>query len=261
MKRYWQVYQEFFKTCLAEASTYRMNFFLLFILEMIFSLIGFAHIDFIFSHVDHIGVWNREQFMFFVSFIMTVGHLHMVFISMNFWELSDNLIIGTFDFILLRPIHSLFIVFFRYIRIPSLPAGLVLWSLLIYFGLKAELAPISWALLPFMIGLSFILLALVEFLIATLMFWTTQGNGVNFLRMQLQGIGGYPDFVYQAFIRRIFIFVLPILLASSGPTHFLINPGQQWQQLCYLVLAILLLWLVLLKVWKFALNHYESASS
>ena len=261
MKHYWLVYQEFFKTSLAEASSYRINFVLLFILDIIFYASTFASIDFIFFHVGHIGVWNREQFMFFISFVMVVDHLHLTFVSANFWILAEQLKLGDFDFVLLRPIHSLFIVFFRYIRVASFASSLVIWPVLVYFALEVQLSLVSWILLPLMIILAFSLIVITESLISTLMFWTVEGIGINFLRMQLQGLSQYPDFVYQTLVRRFFTFVLPILTATSAPPHFLLNPQQQWPKLCLLVVTILVAWFLLLKVWKMAINRYESASS
>ena len=260
MRHYWQVYQEFFKTSLAKSTSFRINFLLLFILDITFYTASFAPIDFIFSYTSHIGVWNREQFMFFTSFILVVDHLHMTFLSGSFWMLAEDLKLGNLDFTLLRPIHSLFIVFFRYVRAHSFPSGIVLWCVLGYFASKAQLSLLSWILLPLMIGLGFILLALMEFLFSTLMFWITEGIGLNFLRMQIQHVARYPDFIYMTFTRKIFTFVFPILITASTPTHFLLDPSQ-WHQLAYLLGAIFIILVLLLKIWKVALNHYESASS
>ena len=261
MKHYLKIYLEFFKTSMAEASSYRLNFILLFLVDIAFYIINFAPIDFVFSHIDHIGAWNRDQFMFFISFAMVVDHLHMTLISGNFWMLANDLKLGNLDFTLLKPVHSIFPVFFRYVRVSSLASAPVVWFLLIYFAWKAQLEPLSWALLPLMILVSFLLMALIEILIATLMFWTTEGIGINFLRMQLQRLGQYPDFAYQTLTRRFFLFVLPVLLASSGPIHFLLSPQEHWPKLIHLALAIGIAALLLRKVWRIALNRYESASS
>ena len=259
MKQYLQIYCEFFKTSLAEAGTYRINFFLLFLVDMAFYLSSYAPIDFIFSHVGHIGIWNREQFLFFVSFTLLVDHLHLTFLSVNFWELSEDLKLGRLDFVLLKPVSSIFIVFFRHVRISALPSGAVAWGLAVYFASKAGLDATGWILLVPMVVLSFILMALLEFLLSTLMFWTTEGIGVNFMRMQLQAMGRYPDFIYRTFIRRLFTFVLPILTALSAPCHFLFE--RQWEHLAVLVGSIAVFSFILLKTWKVALGRYESASS
>ena len=181
MKHYWQVYQEFFNTSMAEASSFRTHFFLIFLLDIVFYTSSFAPIDFVFSYISHIGVWNREQFMFFIGFVLVVDHLHMTFFSKSFWMLAEDLKSGNLDFTLLRPIHSLFIVFFRYINAPSFLSGIVVWYMLVHFALKVQLHLLSWILLPVMIGLALTLLVLIEFLFSTLMFWSTEGIGINFL--------------------------------------------------------------------------------
>ena len=133
------------------------------------------------------------------------------------------------------------------------------WVLLIYFASRAGLDVVGWILLLPMIGLSITLLALIEFLLSTLMFWTTEGIGINFLRMQLQVMGRYPDFVYRTFTRRLFTIVVPVLTALSAPCRFLLE--RQWEQIALLIGAIVIFRFLLLKTWKAALDHYESASS
>ena len=261
IKHYLQVYLEFAKTSLIEASSYRINFILLFFVDITFYATSFTSVDFIFGHIDHIGIWERDQFMFFMSFVLVVDHLHMTFISANFWLLAESLRLGNLDFSLLKPIHSLFIVFFRYIRVSSFTSTPLVLGLLIYFSNKVNLSLTSWIMLPIMIILSFLLLAIIECTISTLMFWTTEGIGINFLRMQLQKMGHYPNFIYQTWTRRFFTFALPILIAGSAPVHFLLNPAHQWTQLFSLIIANLITGFALLKIWNKALLSYESASS
>ena len=261
MKHYLKVYREFFRTSFSEASSYRLNFFLLFFVDLAFYFTSLASLHIIFSYVDYIGDWNREQFMFFFSFMMMVDNMHMIIISINFWLLADDLKLGNLDFKLLRPIHSIFLVFFHRVRISSLPSSLFTGGMMIYFAIQVNLSLTSWILLPLMLILSFTLLALIEFLISTLMFWTLEGNGINFLRMQLQHMQEYPDFIYHKIFRRILTYTIPILLAASAPVHFLFKPAKNWPQLCVLVTAILILSWLLSRIWRIALNRYESASS
>ncbi|MCY4643307.1 MAG: ABC-2 family transporter protein [Bacteriovoracales bacterium] len=261
MKQYWLVYKEFFKTSIAEATTYRVNFFLVFFVDIAFYASTFASVDFLFSHIDHIGIWNRDQFMFFIALTLAVDSFDMIFLGRNYWAFSDDLKLGNIDFTLLRPIHSLFVVFFRYVMVSSLCYAIVVWPLLIYFAIKVELSLLSWLLLPPTILLSFTLIGLVQFLISTLMFWTIEGASINFLRMQFVRVGRYPDFVYQKFTRKFFTIAIPILIATSAPAHFLLDPKGQWHQILLLILFILIFGAILLKVWKFGLDRYESASS
>ena len=184
----------------------------------------------------------------------------MTFFSHNCWELSESIKYGKIDFILIKPINAIFIIFFRHIRVPSFFNIFITISVLIYFGTKISLSWPQWTLLPFLILLAFTLMISIEILISLSMFWTIEGHGVNFLRMQLQTLGHWPDFVYQFFARKFFTVFLPILLIGSAPVHFL-KDFSNWPLLAGMILAIIILWILIAIFWKLALKQYESASS
>lgn len=250
----------FTSTSFSLAMSFRLNFFLLIVMDLFFYFSSLATVSIIFDHVQTIGPWNKDQLMFFTSFMLCVDHLHMTLISESFWVFSRDLKTGNVDFILLRPIHSIFSIFFRHVRASSLCNIFIIWACLIYFGLKIDLPILSWICLPFLVILSFALLAILEIIISTSMFWMTEGMGINFLRMQMQNLSRWPDFIYSKLSRRVFKVFFPILLIGSAPVHFLLDHSS-WIYLIYLIIAIVLSYLALITLWKIALRQYESASS
>lgn len=229
-------------------------------MDLFFYFSSLATVSFIFDHVQTIGPWNKEQLMFFISFMLCVDHLHMTLISESFWVLSRDIKSGSMDFTILKPIHSIFTSFFRHIRTSSLCNTFIVWACLFYYGNEINLSVLSWILLPFLVILAFCLLALLEFIISTSMFWMTEGMGINFLRMQFQNLSRWPNFIYSSMSRRFFTMVIPVLLIGSAPVHFLLDHSM-WHYLVYLVIAIIMSYIVLIFLWNKALNQYESASS
>jgi ABC-2 type transport system permease protein len=263
MHRIWhylKVYREFVFTSFAEAMTYRVHFVLLVLMELFFYAISLASVDILFDHVARVGVWNREQFLFFVCFMLSVDQLHMTFVSTGFWELSEKIRTGGLDYDLLRPLNLLFTVFFRHLRPACLLVLPVSWMLLIYFGIQARLPLWGWVILPGLILLSFLTMCAVEILLATGMFLTVEGNGLNFLRMQLQEVSRWPDFIYSTGPRRFFTFLVPVLMIGSAPVKALFDPSDT---LLLLWMPVLLVGLLLANklLWRWALRGYESASS
>lgn len=250
----------FVSNCFAAASSFRLHFILLIVMDQIFYFSLLASVDFIFDHVSRIGPWARPEFMFFISFMLAVDHLHMTFVSESFWDFSFDLRTGRLDFILLRPLNTLFSVFARQIRPASLVNIVTPWSCLIYFGGQLDLFWYAWLFLPFLVLLALVLLTSIEILICMLMFWTVEAFGINFLRMQLQQLSRWPDFIYQDFPRRLFTFAVPILLVGSSPVRFLLDP-HDWRGLAWMVLGLLALWLLIGLAWRKGLRSYESASS
>ena len=103
VRRYFRLYQMFISTCFTEATSYRVHFILMIILDLIFYATSLLTVDFLYDHVQSIGGWSRDQFLFFVAITLMIDQVHMCFVSMNFWMLSDHIRTGYLDFILLRP--------------------------------------------------------------------------------------------------------------------------------------------------------------
>lgn len=260
IKKYFQVYREFIATSFSEATSYRLHFILLILMDLFFYFSVLATVSFIYDHVESIGPWNRSQLMFFMAFMLVIDHLHMTLVSESFWVLSRKIKTGELDYDILKPINSVFNIFFRHIRPSSLCNTFVTWGLLIYYGRQIPLTPMDWILVPPLVILSFILLFLIEFIIATSMFWVTEGLGINFLRMQMQQLARWPDFVYATLSRKVLTLGLPLLLIGSAPVRFLFD-ASDWQLMAYLLVAIVLCALLLGVLWKMGLRRYDSASS
>jgi ABC-2 type transport system permease protein len=258
--KYWQVYRQFVNHSFAEAMSFRAHFVLLIVMDLFFYLSLLGSIDFIFQHIDQIGPWQKPQFMFFASFMVAIDHLHMTFISESFWNLSRDIRTGRLDFVLIKPIGSLFQIFFRYIRPGTMLNGFVPWSLLIYYGLELNLSVWDWILLPILIVCGLTLLTSVEILLSMVMFWTVESFGINFLRMQLQQLARWPDFIYRFYARKLFSFGIPVLLVGSAPVQFLFDRNN-WERLVLMLVLIVVNWMLIGKAWQWGLRSYESASS
>ena len=260
MKTYIEVYKKFFNTSLAEASSFRTSFILIILMDIIFYLTTLSSVSFIYDHVSTIGPWNKDQLMFFIAFMLTMDHLHMTIVSENFWELSVKIRTGTLDFDLLRPLSSIFSVFFRYVRTSSLVNTPLVWGMLIYFGAQLNLTWAQWAVIPPLIILGLSLFVIIEFCLSVAMFWTIEGWGINFLRMQLQQLARWPHFIYSYFPRKILTLCLPILLVGSGPVNFIYDFSNTHLLIGGLV-ALTVSAIFLKYLWAFALTKYDSPSS
>ena len=257
---YARVYREFVSNSFAEAMTYRLHFVLLVIMDLLFYVSTLASVGFIYDHVELIGSWHRDQFMFFVAFMLAVDHLHMTFVSGNFWIFSYELRIGHLDFLLLKPIGAIFTIFFRYVRAASAGNFIVPWAFLVHYGRRAGIHGATWLFVPPLVLLALTLLVSLEILLSMSMFWLVESVGINFLRMQLQQVGRWPDFVYGYFARKLFTVIFPVLLVGSAPVRFLLDP-RDWRLLVGTVVTIGLSWLAIGHFWRRGLRAYESASS
>ena len=260
IRHYLAVYREFVSNSFSEAMSYRTHFVLLIVMDLCFYASTVLSVDFLYDHVARIGVWEREQFLFFVAFMLAVDHLHMTFVSENFWVFSFDLKTGVLDFTLLKPLGAIFTIFFRYVRPASLLNIFVPWGLLIHFGRAAGLPAWGWVALPFLVVLALTLLVSLEILLCMSMFWLVEAVGINFLRMQLQQVSRWPDFVYRHLAQKFFTVVFPILLIGSAPVRFLFDPTD-YRMLLGAFAAIGITWVLIRWFFRLGLRAYESASS
>ena len=254
------LYRQYVSVCAAQALSFRTHFILLILVDLFFYCSSFGVVAFLYEHVEVIGPWDRDQFLFFVSFFLAIDQLHMSMFAMSFWEFSADLRLGRLDFWLVKPAHLLFILFFRNIRFSNFFLTPVVWGALIYFGTRLSFGIEQWILLPFFLLLGITLLVSIEILISAAMFWTIENVGMMYLRMQLQAVGRWPDFIYQYFFQKLFTLFIPILLVSSAPTHYLLSSGT-WSLILGMATAIGITWILIHYVWGVAVKRYESASS
>lgn len=249
VRHYAGIYRKFINNCFAAALTYRVHFVLLIIMDLLFYCSILGSVDFLFQHLNRIGPWGRSEFMFFMAFMIAVEHLHMTFISENFWEFSYDIRTGRLDFILLKPVGALFIIFFRNMRPGTLINGLFPWGFLLYYGQILQFEFWQWLALPILVLLGLALLTSTEILMSMSMFWLVESMGINFLRMQFQQISRWPDFVYQYFAQKLFSWVIPVLLVGSAPVRFLLDPTA-WPGLVQMGGLLLLFALLIRWAWR-----------
>jgi ABC-2 type transport system permease protein len=214
-----------------------------------------------YRHTSHLGNWTKDQWFFFLSCILVIDQWHMTFVSQNFWMLPQFIKNGQFDFILLRPVSSLFISFFRHIRVASFLNIFLTIPAVLYFGSKVGLQWPQFLLLIFPLFLGFLLLIQIEQILMCWIFWLIEGWGLNFLRMELQRLTRWPESIFPKWPRKIFTFVVPILLVSNAPVGLFLGSENGIILFLGLMLANGCAFFVLKKLWKFSLYRYESASS
>lgn len=260
IRPYLAVLHQQFLNSFAKVMAFRLSMILSGLVELSVFLTFYLTANFLFNHVETLGSWRRPEFMFFTFWYLTVMTTHNAFLAANFWNFSMEIRTGALDFRLLRPLGSLFDVFTAIQRPTSIMMIPVQVGFLTYYGTQVHLSPLSWILLPVLLFLSFALVALIEMAIVMTVFWTKGGEGINFVRMQAQQFQRWPDFMFPDAIRRVFVQVVPILIAISFPVRFAIN-NQEWIGVLATLFAIGALWLVVRIMWREGLKHYESASS
>ena len=91
----------------------------------------------------------KKSFYFFFPLFLLWIKLTICFFSFNFWQFARDIRLGQLDFHLLKPAHSLFIVFTRNLAIPGLITAFISLAAINLFWHQGRYKLDSMALPPF----------------------------------------------------------------------------------------------------------------
>jgi len=246
---------------------YRASFITQIIANAAVGLSEFGTILVFFRHVDEIGGWAIGEIAILYG-IATIsfgfGHL----LASGLPRFSEQLVRGEFDQVLTRPVSAFVQVMGSDLQLRRL-GHVVQGSAALAIGLT--LTDVPWnlarvvALPGIMLGIVVLYTALFA-LEATVSFWTTQGiEAVNIATYGGNTIAAYPIDIFAAWLKRLFLFIVPLAFAVHIPMAWLLGkptplglPG--W--VGFLSAPVLLVFcLVIGWLWRIGVRRYRSTGS
>ncbi|MDP2918056.1 MAG: ABC-2 family transporter protein, partial [bacterium] len=109
LKRYFKIYSHYFRFSLMAAIVYRANFLVQLIVEFgyIFWLLFFIQV--VYGNVSEIAGWNYLEMLFLIGCAIVFSELFVaLFYVWGFRVLPEKIKNGEIDFVLVKPLHSLF---------------------------------------------------------------------------------------------------------------------------------------------------------
>jgi ABC-2 type transport system permease protein len=110
MLRYFQIYALQMRNSLIREMSFKANFLLWTVVEVLWFLGQILFIDVLFSHVDKIGDWNRWQVVALVGTHQVVSQLFQAFFYVNLTQIPELVRTGKLDVYLTLPVDSQFAV-------------------------------------------------------------------------------------------------------------------------------------------------------
>ncbi len=261
IQKYLGLYKAFFKVSLVAELEYRLNFVILIVAEFIWYSTQLILFEVLYRHTKIIGDWNIDQMRVFIFLVLFVDSIYMILWDPSFTVFTENVRKGTLDFLLTKPINSMFMLSSQRISVSHLPCFVVTlfglcWAL---FQLpEFNWFKLLWLLILIPSGLSVIFCGRFALNATSIIF--VRADFLQYIWHSIFRLGLRPDAIYSGFLRVILIFVVPFAMVASIPTRILLEPTQGWMIAWALILPFILFYL-LKKYWKFCLKYYSSASS
>ncbi|MSR30246.1 MAG: hypothetical protein EXR99_01960 [Gemmataceae bacterium] len=264
--RYLRLLVSFARISLMGELSFRVNFLLKILVEVLWLGILLIFYKTIFSKSSSVSGWDEYQYLFFLGAYYTLEGFVETFFLENCVEFSELVRSGNLDFFLLKPIDEQFLLTFRKIdwsTAPKIFLGLGLMSIgAMDLGITFEPFRVFWFLVLLFMGFS---LAYSFLLVLTsLGVWLVRNQSLMEIWWLFTNLMRYPRSIYQPSwalpIRVVFGVFIPALLAVSVPAEYFLGKSD-WSGIA--LLSISTGFFIWLSRWFFfySLRHYQSASS
>jgi ABC-2 type transport system permease protein len=253
---------DYFKNYLKTRLTYRSDFWIEVLSDLLFNGLNLFFILVVFQQTDLLGNWNREQILFIYGYFMIPYGLFSTFFSL--WGFSERYIVkGEMDRILTRPAYNLWQLMLENLDPASLFSALAGAIVMIYSWISLGI-PLHWydpfVMLLLIIG-SMLIYAGVYISLTALAFYSDAPTGILPLMWNIQNYGRYPTTIYNKLLRGILTWILPFAFVGFYPSAYFLDPAN-WAGFALLTPVVGVAFSALgLTIWNIGVKRYRGAGS
>ena len=263
LRRYLGLYLAFWKNSVAREMGFKANFLLWIVTEALWFALQLSFIVVIYSHTDRIADWSKWEVVLLMGAAHFIQQIFQAFFLTNCTSISEHVRTGKFDFMLLLPVNTRFLLSLRQVDLGG------------YFNAGSAVAVMVYALwqmhrVPSTAEvLGFVLLAAVGvlihysfmFLLAGISFWTVRAQGVIWAYYSMFNLARLPDSAFKGTFRLFFTFAIPMLLVANVPARVLAEKLHSTRQIVLLLAMMIVAFLLSEAGWRISMKRYTSASS
>lgn len=259
MSKYFRFLLLFSKFSFIRSAMFHLDFWLKFLMDLAYYGVSLVIVFVIYSHVDDIRGWSRNEFLLLLSIFFLIDSFYMVFIATNAWNVSRLVNTGQFDYCLTKPISAFFYTFFNSVEISSALNFVFTLPFSVYAVSNMELSVFQTISYIFLTFTGLVVFFCLRALTAMAAFWSQSPYPIERIWLSLYDYMQSPRAVYPPAVRFIFLSVLPIFFIASIPAEAVVKNAYELILMCVLMSTLLVI--VTLLTWNRAVLNYRSASS
>src|ERR1700690_4346509 len=223
LRRYFAIYAALWKNSVAREMSFKSNFLLWIIVELLWFGLQLSFIGVLYLHTDHIGTWTKWEVVLLIGASHLIQEVFQAFFLVNCTNLSELVRTGKLDFLLLLPVNTRFLVSLRHVDIPSFANAAFAACVMVYASGRLGLHPTTLQLLGFaaLCVAGLLVHYSLMFMLASVSFWTVRAQGIVWGYYNLFNIARMPDEAFKGTFKVVFTFALPVLLVSNVPGRVL----------------------------------------
>ncbi len=238
-------------------------------LDFIFNLLsvfiwvgtGLFNILILFTNIKTFDGWNLFEVCLLYGMWSLTFAIYNVFGS-GILDIENNIISGTMDIMLIKPISPLFQIIVS--KINTMGLGFLSFGIVIIVISSIRL-DIEWNIfkicyLIFMVLVGGGLIFATYLILASLSFWFLKSNSAIKIGYDIHKFSQYPLSIYGKGIKIILSFILPYAFTNYYPIAFLLGKVNTIYGLISPLVCILGI-IISIYIWKLGLKNYEGCGS
>lgn len=263
LRRYAVIYIALWKNSIVREMSFKANFLLWILVEMLWFVLQLAFIAVIYQHTESIGTWTKWEVVMLIGASHFIQEIFTAIFLSNFAQLSESIRTGRLDFMLLLPINTRFLISFRQVDLGGFVNAASAVAVMAYAGWRLGVILSLTKLSGFLVLVTASLLVHYSLMLtlAATSFWTVRAQGVIWGYYNLFNIARLPDAAFRGLFKAFFTFALPMLLVANVPVKLLTEKLRSPFEMVLLLALSGICFLFSEFVWRLSLRHYTSASS
>jgi ABC-2 type transport system permease protein len=262
--RYLRIYCMLMRNSMIREMSFKANFLLWTVVELLWFSGQVLFIGVLFSHVDRIGDWTKWQMVALISTHQIIAQLFQAFFYINVTNLPELVRTGKLDTYLTLPVDAQFTVSTKQFGLDNLGNALIGCAILLYSIKQLGIAPngVQVALYLAAVMLGVCIHYSVMFSLSSLCFWIIRAQGLVYGYFTLVNIGRYPDTIYKGVFKAFFSWIVPVIIVANIPARVITRAADSAASgMLHLLVATTIVMVFCRLIWIQALKRYASASS
>lgn len=262
MKQHLLLFYHLLKYSIINRLEYRFDFLLNTLQSFGWLLVSLLSLEVIFSRTPLVAGWSKSEVFTLYGIFMAINTLWVTLFSSNLPKLSKFIQQGDFDFILLKPVSSQFLISLKEITVSTIPSFIVSFFIIFHYArLGSKIIGVGTYMITaaLMVNGLIVLYSLI-LLVTTLSFWVVRMHAFwEFYILVTEG-ARYPISFFRNPLRFIFTFIIPLLVIFTIPAQTLVKATSIETILISFMIGAVLFTLSN-RFFYFGIKHYNSASS
>src|SRR5271170_5361532 len=141
LRRHFGVYTALWRNSVAREMSFKSNFLLWILVELLWFGLQLSFIGVIYLHTDHIASWTKWEVVMLVGASHFIQEIFQAFFLTNCTQLSELIRTGRLDFMLLLPVNVRFLVSLRQVDLGGFVNAASAVGVMVYAGRELHIVP------------------------------------------------------------------------------------------------------------------------